>query len=79
MKYARGNILDSQNSHKKKFLTHEILTRKNYGPKKYLWERILDPKSTLEKKGLDHRKTQWHNKTRPTIPTMGRDPQNLAH
>ena len=52
-------------THKSKFWTQEIPTRKYFGPTKYPREKILDPRR--------------HDGTRHTRPMMARDPRNLAH
>lgn len=36
-------ILNTQNTNEKKFWTHEITTRVNFGPSKYRRENVLDP------------------------------------
>ena len=56
---------------------------------KYPREKLLDPRNTHEKKIETHEiptkkilgptKGRWHGGTRPTRPTMARDPRNLAH
>ena len=48
MKYPRENILDPRNAHKKKIWTHEIHTRKYFGPTKYPRGNILDPRKIIE-------------------------------
>ena len=40
--------IHSRNTHDKKFWTHEIPTRKNFGPKKYPREKNLDSRNTHE-------------------------------
>ena len=50
--------------------THKIPTRK-----------IEDPQNTHGKKLMTHKlpmKARWYDVTRPTRPTMARDPLNLA-
>ena len=42
-KHPQEMILDPQNTHEKKFWTHEISTRKYFGLKKHPREKILDP------------------------------------
>ena len=42
-------------THKRKFRTHEISTRKNLEPTKYPREKILDPRNTHEKKLWTHK------------------------
>ena len=53
-KHPREKFLDPQSTHEKKFWTHEIPTRKNFGPTTYLREKILDPRNTYEKKFWTH-------------------------
>ena len=63
--------------------------RKQIGPTKYPRESILDARNTHEKKFSTHEKkfrtheistkAQSHDGTRPTGPTMPRNPLNLAH
>ena len=58
-------------THEKKFGTHEIFTG-----------NIWDPRNTHEKKFGAHEiptKARWHDATKPTRPTIARDPPNLAH
>ena len=74
--------MNPQNTHEKKFGTHEIPTRRNWGPTKYPREKIEDPQNTHWKKLMTHKlpmKAQWYDVTRPTRPTMARDPLNLAN
>ena len=45
-------------------------------------EKKLDPGNTHEKKFQSHEKptkAQWHDGTRPTRPTMTRNPLNLVY
>ena len=70
-KHPRDKILDPRNTHEKKIWTHEIHTRKN-----------LDPQNTHEKKFWTHEiptKARCYGGSRPTSPTMARDPRNSAH
>ena len=53
-KYSQENILDSQNTHEKKFGNHEIPTKKKFGLSKYPQEYILDLRNTHEKKFGTH-------------------------
>ena len=62
-KYPREKHLDPQNTHGKKFWTHETPTRKNFGVTKYPREKILDPRNLHEVT-----KALWHNGTKPTRP-----------
>ena len=48
MKYPREKILDPQNTYEKKFGTHVIPTRKNFGPTEYPREKTLDQQNTHE-------------------------------
>ena len=78
-----------RNIHKKKILNPQGYPREKFGPTKYTREKISEPRNTHEKKCGTHEiptrknygltKAQWHDGTRPTIPTMVRDPRNLAH
>ena len=45
--------MGARNNHEKKILTHEIPTRKNFGPTTYSREKNSDPNNTHEKKFLD--------------------------
>ena len=65
-KYPREKISYPRHTHKEKIRNHEIPKRKYFEPTKYSREKILDPRNT-------------HEGTRPTRPTMARDPRNLAH
>ena len=81
---------DLQNTHNKKFCTHETPTRKNFTPRnnheknffeptKHSSEKMLDPWSTHEKKCRTHEtptNAWWHDYTKPT---MARNPHNLTH
>ena len=57
--YPREKILDPQNTHEKKYWTHEIPTTRNIGPTKYPRQEILDPKIVDPRKYLGTM-TQWH-------------------
>ena len=48
-------ILERRNTHEKKFWTHEIPKRNNFGPAKYSREKNLDPQNTPE-----GALTRWH-------------------
>ena len=75
-------ILDPPNTHENKFQTLETPTRKNFGHTKYPQENILDPRYTHEKKFWTQEiptKGRWHDSTKPTRPTIARDPRNLAN
>ena len=56
--------LDPRDTHDKKFGTHE----------KKLWTHKI-----LTTKNYGLAKSWWHNGTRPTRPTMARDPQKFAY
>ena len=43
MKYAREEIVDPRNRHKKKPWTHDMPTRRNFRPTKQPLEKLLDP------------------------------------
>ena len=67
-------------THRREFWTHEIPTRKYFRLSKYPRENIFYPRNTHEKKVLTHEiptKARWHDGTRPTRPTIARDPRNL--
>ena len=66
--YPWEKILNPRNTHEKKFWTHKMPTSKGFGPTKYPREKKFGP--TQER---------WHDNTRPTRPTIARDPLNLAH
>ena len=50
--------LKPQNTHEKENWTHEIPTRKHFGPTKYTREKILDPRNTHGKNYWTHTKYQ---------------------
>ena len=55
--------------------------RKYLGLMKYPREKIEDPQNTHGKKLMTHKlpmKARWYDVTRPTRPTMAREPLNLA-
>ena len=58
-------------THERKLWSNEIPMRKNLGPTKshdkILWTHEISTE------------TRWHDSTRPTRPTMARDPRDLAH
>ena len=58
-------IFESRNQLQEKKWTHDILTRKNFGHTKYPFGPRKYPLS--------------HDGTKPTRPTIARDPRNLAH
>ena len=60
---AREKILDPRITHEKKFLTHEIPTRRNFGSTKYPREKHSGPR--------------WHNGTMTRDPQWQKS--NLAH
>ena len=65
----REKNLNPQNTHEKNFWTHEISTRKTFGPTKYPREKIWEPRNIHEKILSNHEiptKAQWHDGTRPT-------------
>ena len=87
---------------RKKFWTHKVHIRKNFGPTKYPREKNSDSwiftrklrtykKVTTKNSGplkypwwkfWDHEiptNVRWHDDTKPTRPTIARDPRNLAH
>ena len=80
-----------RNTRERKILTHEIPTTKHFGPtnthQKILdpqnpKRKISDPRNTHEKNFWTHEiptKSRWHDGTKPTRPTIARDPRNLAH
>ena len=79
-KYPREKISEPQNTHERKFQSHKIPTTKNFGSTKYPREKILDPRNTHEKKFWTHEiptKARCHDGTKPTRPTIARDPWNL--
>ena len=64
-------ILVPQNIHEKKFWTHKIPTRQNFGATKYHEKKIWTHEIPA--------KIQRHDSTRPTKPTIARDSLNVAH
>ena len=70
-------ILDPRKYPREKTWTHEIPTKKSFKPTKYPREKTLDPRNTHEKY-YETTKARWHDGTKPTRPTMAREPQNLA-
>ena len=67
-------ILNPQNALEQKFWTHEMPTRKNFGPTKYLREKISDPRNTHHKK-FSHIGMMARD---PREPRQCLDPRNLA-
>ena len=49
-----GKNLNPRNTHNKKFPTHELPTRKTFGPMKYPWETFLNLRNTHQKKSWTH-------------------------
>ena len=58
--YPREKNYDRQNTHEKKFETHEIPTRKYFGPTKYPREKFLDPRKHDGTVARDSRDPRWH-------------------
>ena len=58
-------------TNERKFWTHEIPSRKNFGPTKYPRENFRTHEIPT--------KEGWHDGTTLTRPTMARDPRNLAN
>ena len=56
-------IFDPGNTHEKKLRTHDISTRKNFGPTKYPREKISNARNT-------HEKRPWTNKI-PSTKSFG--------
>ena len=54
-------MFDPRNTHEKKFLTHEIPTRKGFGLTKYPREKVLDPRRHDGTAAQDLRDSRWHN------------------
>ena len=87
--YLREKILDPRSTYEKKIRTHDVPTRKSYGPTKYPREKLRDQRSTHEKKFQSHeiptRKNsepttaRWHDGMGPTRLKLTQDPQNLTH
>ena len=87
-KYPREKVWDLGNTHEKKIGTHEIPTKKSLRSTKYPRKKVWDARNTHEKIFWTHKiptgkifgptKARWHSGTRPTRPTMARDPRNLA-
>ena len=51
---SRTKILDSQNTDEEIFCSHEIPTRKNFGPTNYLRKNLLEPQNSHMKKFWTH-------------------------
>ena len=69
-------------THERKFWTHEIRTEKIWNPQNTHEKIFKSHKIHTWKKFSSHEipsKAGWHHGTRPTRPTMARDPRNLAH
>ena len=87
--YPREKILNPRNTHDEKSWTHEIQPRKNrghtkaskkLGTTKYTHEKIFWTHEIPTRKSFEPTKyPRRHHGTRPTRPTMARDPRNLAH
>ena len=71
-KYRREKIGDPRNTHEKKLGTHQLPKGKKCGTHE------LPTRKTFGTHELPTR-VRWHDSTRPTRPTMARDPPNLAH
>ena len=81
-KYSPEKNSDPRNIHEKKFQTHEAPTRKKVWTHEIPTRKILDPQNTHEKKFWTRKiptNARWHDGTKPTRPTIKRDPRNLAH
>ena len=79
-KYSREKNSDPRNTHDKTFWTHEY-PPKNFGPAKSQ-EKNFRPTKYPREKFWTHEiptKSRWHDGTKPTRPTIARDPRNLAH
>ena len=70
-------ILDPRKTHEKTFWTHEIPTRNFLGPRN-THEKLFFFQG-IPSQNYGPTKVQWHGSTRPTRPTMARDPRNFAH
>ena len=69
-------------THERKFWTHEIPTRKNFGPTKHPRKKIWDTRNIHERIFWTHEiltKARREDGTRHTRPTMARELRNLAH
>ena len=77
IKYKKKN---RQNTHEKKNLTHQILTRKILGPtrKNFRPTKHLETHET-PRDNFRPTRARWHDGTKPMRPTIARDPRNLAH
>ena len=69
-KYPREKNSDSWIS-TRKLRTYKKVTTKNSGPLKYPWWKFWDHEIPTN--------VRWHDDTKPTRPTIARDPRNLAH
>ena len=69
-------ILDPRNTHERKFDTHEIPTRKNFGTLKYPREKSSNPQKNFGlTKARWHYTHETHDRTRPTeCSTLGCNP-----
>ena len=86
-------IFESRNQPQQKKIGPTKYSReKKIGPTEYPREKLLDPRNTHEekleptkyprKKFWTHEiptEARWHDGTKPTRPTIPRDPRNLAH
>ena len=59
-KHPREKILVPRNIHEKKIRTHEISTRRNFGPTKYPREKNSDPRRHGDTMARDPRDPRWH-------------------
>ena len=84
MKYPRGNFEPTKHPREfqthempeKKFWTHKIPPRKDFGPTKYPREKNIGP---MKYPREDISDPQRHHCTRPIRHTMAQDPWNLAN
>ena len=85
-KYPHEKNLKPQNTHEKRFWTHQIPTRKNLRPTKRWQEKISGTRNNLKKKIETNEISAWKNfgptkyprRYDGTRPMMARDLWNLA-
>ena len=73
------NILYPRNTPKENVCTYDVPTKKSFGPTKCLRKKFWTHEILTRKTFAPISYPQMHNISRPTRPTIARDPRNLAH
>ena len=77
-KYSQKKKFRPKNTHEKNFWTHELLTIKNLGLSNTHEKKSLKPLKYPGKTNLHPQNARRHSGTKPTKPTIARDPRNIA-